>query len=236
MSIASVSFTDLFHLLPPLSFDLSDNPDYGYVVYVDGIPSGHYGNDIDGKLQFKVSGGTHTVRVATTYNGFEGLGKEFSVFVKEAPTTQAPTTVRPTNKPTTKAPTTVAPTKVTPTKQPITLAPTEATQADKPVTAPGKTAVKKAVKKKSAKNLSVTLKKVTGAKGYTIAVYKTKANANKNKKAIVKKNVKKATATIKSSKFKNLKTMFVRARAYKVDAWDDKVPGKWSAVKKVTIK
>ena len=101
------------------------------------------------------------------------------------------------------------------------------------VTEPGKTKVKKAIKrKKSPKKISVKLKKVKGAKGYQIAVYKNKKNAKKNKKSIKKKYSSKTKFTVKSKKFKKLKKIYIRARAYTLDG-KKKLFGKWSKVKKV---
>ncbi len=90
-------------------------------------------------------------------------------------------------------------------------------------------------KKKSAKKLKLKLKKLADAKGYQIAVYRTKKNAQKTKKAIVSKNVKKVTATISSKKLKNKKTLYVRVRAYNTNG-KQKIYGAWSKVKEVTIK
>ena len=106
----------------------------------------------------------------------------------------------------------------------------------KKVTKPGKTKVKQAIKKKkSPKKISIKLKKVKGAKGYQVAVYKSKKNAKKNKKAIKKKYSKKLKFTVKSKKFKKYKKLYVRARAYKLDG-KKKVFGKWSKAKKVKKK
>lgn len=148
-----------------------------------------------------------------------------------APTTKAPTTVAPTKvAPTTKAPTTVEPTDK-PTAAP-TAAPTKAvTPTKKPAVTVGKAAVKKATKKKSAKKLKVTLKRVNGASGYQVKVFKTK----KIKKALATKNVTNLKFTLKSKKFKNKKKLYVRARAFVFDA-GTKVYGIWSGAKKVKIK
>lgn len=106
----------------------------------------------------------------------------------------------------------------------------------KKVTAPGKAKIKKiTAKKKSAKKVKISLKKINGAKGYQIAIYKTKKNAKKNKKSIVKKFVNKLKVTIKSKKLKNKKNLYVKARAYKLDG-TTKVYGKWSKIKKVKIR
>lgn len=147
------------------------------------------------------------------------------------PTTPEPTTPVPTTpEPTTPAPTTVAPTTVTPT----TVAPT--TTAKEKVKKPAKAKIKKInSKKKAAKKVKLSLKNIKGAEGYLVAVYKTKNNAKKNKKAIVKKYVKKTNVIIKSKKLKNKKKLFVKARAYVLDG-KKKVYGKWSNIKSVKIK
>lgn len=96
---------------------------------------------------------------------------------------------------------------------------------------PGKTKVKKAVKK-SAKKIKITLKKVKGAKGYQIAVYKSKKNAKANKYAIFYKMVKKAKATVKSKKIKKKKKLYIRARAYRIEK-KTRIFGDWSKIKRV---
>ena len=104
------------------------------------------------------------------------------------------------------------------------------------VMAPGKAKIKKiTVKKKVSKKVKLSLKKIGGAKGYQVAIYKTKKNALKNKKAIVKKFVKKTSVTVISKKLKNKKTLYVKVRAYKLNG-KKKIYGKWSKVKKVKIK
>ncbi len=100
---------------------------------------------------------------------------------------------------------------------------------------PGKAVVKKATKKKSAKSIKVTLKKVKGAKGYEVAVYTSNKSAKKNQKAIVVKSVKKVSVKIKSKKLKNKKKVFIKARAYVLNAKNTKVYGAWSKVKKVKM-
>lgn len=88
----------------------------------------------------------------------------------------------------------------------------------------GRTKVTKATKKKKSKKLSIKFKRVKGAKKYYVQVAKNK----KFKKILVKKTVKKVSVTIKSSKLKNKKTLYVRVKA--------KGASKWSKVKKVRIK
>ena len=151
------------------------------------------------------------------------------------PSTEKPTettTVEPSTEPTTANPSTEAPTGETVTAAPqTTVAPTTK------VKAPGKAKIKKVYKRKlSAKKLKVKLKKVKGAKGYQVAVYKSKKNAKKNKKALVKKYTKKLKVTIKSKKLKGKRKTYVRARAYALDLNGKKVFGKWSAIKKGKLK
>lgn len=148
---------------------------------------------------------------------------------EEEPTTEAPTTEAPTTEePTTEAPTTEAPTTEAPTSE----APT--TTVGK-VTAPEKVTITNAVKNYP-KKVKITFKKVKGADGYQVAVYKTKSEAKKNGKTIVKKISSKSKVIVKSAKFVNKKTLYVKVRAYVLNAKGDKVYGKWSKVKKVTIK
>ena len=94
---------------------------------------------------------------------------------------------------------------------------------------PGRATVIKA--KKSAKKIKVTLKKLNRVSGYQIAVYKSKKNAKKNKKAIVKRYTITLNTKIKSKKFAKIKKLYVRARAYAIIT--GKVYfGRWSAIKK----
>lgn len=173
------------------------------------------------------------------------------IVTRPTTTPEPTTTVEPT---TTKEPSTEAPTEEpteAPTEEP-TQVPTAQPTA-KPTQAPGKTTVapavnckpvppaqvkiKKAFKKKSAKKLTVRIKKLSGVKGYEVRVFKNKKNAKKNKKAIVKKyiNVNKAKLVIKSKKLKGKKNLFARARAKKFDC-GQYVFGAWSKPKKIKIK
>ena len=144
------------------------------------------------------------------------------VYPPEEPTTEEPTTQAPTQEPTTVAPT-VKPS-VMPTAVPV-------------VKVPEKALIKKIYKKKkSAKKIKIKIKKIKDAKGYQVAIYKSKKKAKKNKKALVKKYVKyKKKITIKSKKLKKKKKLYVRARAYTLDGVK-KVFGPWSKVKKAKIK
>ena len=170
-------------------------------------------------------------------------GKEAAESTKETetpePTTEAPTqmpTIAPTVLPT-EVPT-VAPTKAPETKTP-TAKPTETSTTDiktahslpgygkAKMKKPSKAKIKKA-KRKSAKKIKVTLKRVKGVSGYEVAVY----NKKKAKKPIIKKLMTKPKTTIRSSRFKNKKKLFVKARAFIRYAVYKKY-GKWSKVKRV---
>ena len=121
-----------------------------------------------------------------------------------------------------------------PVKKADTTTPAKPAQPAKPstpvkkVTAPARVQVRaKALKGKKAK---VTLKKVAQAKGYEI-VYSTSVN-------FTKKTTKKITTKNLTKTFKNLKkkkTYYIKARAYKLNG-KTKVYGRWSLIKKVTIK
>ena len=102
------------------------------------------------------------------------------------------------------------------------------TEVKKKVTAPARVQVRaKALK---GKKIKVTLKKVKEAKGYEI-VYATTVNfTKKTTKKITTKNL---TKTIK--KLKKKKTYYIKARAYKLDG-KKKVYGRWSLIRKATIK
>ena len=95
------------------------------------------------------------------------------------------------------------------------------------ITAPGK--VKKlTAQNKNKKSVTLTWKKVSGAKGYQIQYAFNKKFAKKKSKLTTKTKF-----TIK--KLKKKKTYYFRVRAYKLSG-QKKVYGKWSGVKKVKIK
>ena len=203
--------------------------------------------DQDGNISFTVGTGLVGTAVVMTFSDVvvkDDMG--YQVYPKVEPTTEAPTETQ-TEQPSTEAPTeTQKPTetqtaKPTETAKPgpgpaTTAKPTVKPTAKPKPAKPGKTKVKKAVKKKkSAKKIKVKLKKVKGAKGYQVAVYKSKKKAKKNKKALVKKYYKKTKFTIKSKKFKNKKKLWVKARAF-VMYGKSKIFGKWSKPKKTKKK
>lgn len=99
------------------------------------------------------------------------------------------------------------------------------------VKAPSRGKVKKATKKRTSKKAKISLKKISGAKGYRIQISTTK----KFKKILVKKTVKKVKFNISSVKIKNRKKLYVRVKAYRLDG-KTKVFGKWSKAKKIKMK
>ena len=79
------------------------------------------------------------------------------------------------------------------------------------------------------RKISVSWKKITGAKGYKIQY-----STNKKFKKAKTKTTKKTIFTIK--KLKKKKTYYLRVRAFTIDSSGKKVLGKWSKVKKIKIK
>ena len=178
------------------------------------------GNALKAFIYNKAGEGEEPVDPTTSGEGGEpvdpttsGSGDETST--PDETTTENPTTPKPTPKPTTATPTTARPT----TAKPTTAAPK--TTKKKVLSRP---TVKKATKKKAAKKVSVTFKKVTGAKKYQVQISTTK----KFKKVLVKKTVKKVKVTITNKKLRNKKKLYVRVKAVGAK--------KWSKVKKIKIK
>ena len=95
----------------------------------------------------------------------------------------------------------------------------------------GKAVVKKAIKKKNAKKISLTLKRVKGATKYKVQIAKDK----KCKKTIVTKTTKKLTYSVSNSKFIKAKKLYARAKAIVVKG-EKTYQGKWSKPKQVKIK
>ena len=139
------------------------------------------------------------------------------------PVAVAPT-LKPTEKPTTVAPTTNTNAQTTTKKQP------SQTTIKSSVNV-GKAVVKKAIKKKSAKKISLTLKRVKGATKYKVQIAKDK----RFKKTIVTKTTKKLTYSVSNSKFKKAKKLYARAKAI-VAKGGETYQGKWSKPKQVKIK
>ena len=139
------------------------------------------------------------------------------------PVAVAPT-LKPTEKPTTVAPTTNTNAQTTTKKQP------SQTTIKSSVNV-GKAVVKKAIKKKNAKKISLTLKRVKGATKYKVQIAKDK----RFKKTIVTKTTKKLTYSVSNSKFKKAKKLYARAKAIVVKG-EKTYQGKWSKPKQVEIK
>ncbi|MBE5959060.1 MAG: hypothetical protein E7254_09410 [Lachnospiraceae bacterium] len=101
---------------------------------------------------------------------------------------------------------------------------------------PEKATIKKvSSKKKASKKVKLTIKKAKNANAYEIAIYKSKKNAKKNIKALVKKETQKLKVSIKSAKLKNKKKLYVRVRAIKKEG-NVITLGEWSDIKKIKIK
>lgn len=157
----------------------------------------------------------------------------------EAPTTEstteAPTaepTTEPGSEPVTSQPATEPgsePTAVAPTQKPTTVAPTQPetttktsggeniTTKKQQTTTVGKVTVKKTKVSKFSKKLAsnkvkISLKKIKGISGYEIKISSSKKYA---KSKTVTKKVKKNVFTVKSSKIKNKKALYVKVRCYK---------------------
>ena len=139
------------------------------------------------------------------------------------PVAVAPT-LKPTEKPTTVAPTTNTNAQTTTKKQP-------SQTTEKSSVNVGKAVVKKAIKKKSAKKISLTLKRVKGATKYKVQIAKDK----RFKKTIVTKTTKKLTYSVSNSKFIKAKKLYARAKAIVVKG-EKTYQGKWSKPKQVEIK
>ena len=139
------------------------------------------------------------------------------------PVAVAPT-LKPTEKPTTVAPTTNTNAQTTTKKQP------SQTTIKSSVNV-GKAVVKKAIKKKNAKKISLTLKRVKGATKYKVQIAKDK----RFKKTIVTKTTKKLTYSVSNSKFIKAKKLYARAKAIVVKGGET-YQGKWSKPKQVKIK
>lgn len=151
------------------------------------------------------------------------------------PTTEAPTaepTTEPGSEPVTSQPATEPgsePTAVAPTQKPTTVAPTQPetttktpggeniTTKKQQTTTVGKVTVKKTKVSKFSKKLAsnkvkISLKKIKGISGYEIKISSSKKYA---KSKTVTKKVKKNVFTVKSSKIKNKKVLYVKVRCYK---------------------
>ena len=230
--VASATLTDTKNFLCKTTFTAVDAQ---YIKVVQTKPS-----------DLAVAWGMHPFEIAV-YAGVKGEDPETTPEVTDPETTLAvePATtpaVEPATTPAVEPATTLAvePETTTPVAEPATTAPvttkapeakttaavtTKASEAKTTVaTKLGATKVTKATKKKAAAKVSVTFKKVNGAAKYQVQI----STSKKFKKVLVKKTVKKVTATISSKKLKNKKKLYIRVKAVGAD--------KWSKAKKIKIK
>ena len=165
--------------------------------------------------------GTYELTVAA--NGYPDF--TFTVEKKTA------VTVTPTSAPTKAATSTPVPTKAAaPTKAVVPTKAATPTPKVK-VTAPKKVTISK-VSNKSSRKLKVVWKKIKSVSGYQVQIATNKKFTSGKKTYTVKK----ASTTSKTiTGLKKKKTYYVRVRAYKTSG-SKKVYGKYSAVKKITIK
>ena len=112
-------------------------------------------------------------------------------------------------------------------------------QIDKTITnqLKSKPALYRAYKKKKSKKLTIELFPGNRINGYEFRIFKTKKNAKKNKKVLVKKKYKGSPTKVKvmNKKLKNKKTLYVRVRSY-MYCYNVKYYSKWSKPLKVKIK
>lgn len=172
--------------------------------------------------------GTYTIEVTVVISGVESESTKTEYIVEE----EAPSS---SNESSTNETTTPVEPSTDETTTPVEPSTDETTIDPRLMNKPGKVKVKKAIKKVSTKKVSVKIRKVKGATGYEVAVYKTRKNAKQNVKAIKTKYVTKVKFAVKAKELKKAKKLFIRVRAY-VDVKGTKVTGKWSKVKKVKNK
>ena len=178
-----------------------------------------------------------TTKVADTTQATTNQSTTAQITTKQSTTAQATTKQSTTAQATTKQDTVAqTTTKEVATKAPETQPAIKAQATEKHTVKEvklGKAVVKSVKKKKAAKKLTIKIKKIADVTGYQVAVYKSKKNAKKNKKAVLKKFIKKNTAklVVKSAKLKNKKKLFIKVRAYTKSSAGT-VYGSWSAVKR----
>jgi endo-1,4-beta-xylanase len=87
------------------------------------------------------------------------------------------------------------------------------------------------VKSAKSKKLSVSFKKVSGAKGYVITYSTSKKFTSSTTKKVAVTSTKKTLTKLKKGK-----TYYVKVRAYKTDSTGKKIYGAYSKVKKIKVK
>ena len=229
--------------------DVADLTGQRLNLFVDGvcIKVGING-DVASYYENRLATGTYEVEVRSQYtsNNVESFGLKKTVSIKadpglsgktpaeladpayseyEEPTTNPTTTAEPTTTSETTKPQESKTNAQTTTKK----QPSQTTK--KSSVKVGKAVVKKAIKKKNAKKISLTLKRVKGATKYKVQIAKDK----KFKKTIVTKTTKKLTYSVSNSKFKKAKKLYARAKAIVVKG-KKTYQGKWSKPKQVKIK
>ena len=241
--------------------DVADLTGQRLNLFVDGvcIKVGINGDEAS-YYENRLATGTYEVEVRSQYtsNNVESFGLKKTVSIKtpaeladpayseyKEPTTNPTTTTKPTSENETTTPvavetTTSAAVETTTTKAVETTTNTNAQTTTKKQPSQttikssvnvGKAVVKKAIKKKNAKKISLTLKKVKGATKYKVQIAKDK----RFKKTIVTKTTKKLTYSVSNSKFKKAKKLYARAKAIVVKGGET-YQGEWSKPKQVKIK
>ena len=218
-------------------------PEKEILYYVDDASNTFQGTtDADGLLKIEnLSDGAHTIGAVSgnreayvcSYTGTGMILTFTKVYPQIDVDLDKQQELEQTTEPTPEQQTTTGASETSSVKpvETTTATPAPSTQVKKPAKAK---IVKVVAKKKSAKKIKVTVKKIK-ADGYQVAIYKTRKNAQKNQKAIVKKLFRKTKVTVTSKKLKNKKTLFVKVRAYNLDGKKKKY-GTWSKIKVVKRK
>ena len=225
--------------------DVADLTGQRLNLFVDGvcIKVGINGN-VASYYENRLATGTYEVEVRSQYtsNNVESFGLKKTVSIKADPglTGKTPAELADPAYSEYKEPTTTAAAETTTTAAAETTTNTNAQTTTKKQPSQttkessvkvGKAVVKKAIKKKNAKKISLTLKRVKGATKYNVQIAK-----DKNfKKTIVTKTTKKLTYSVSNSKFKKAKKLYARAKAIVVKG-EKTYQGKWSKPKQVKIK
>ena len=231
---------------------LTEGIDYGFTIawsnvadltgqrlnlFVDGvcIKVGING-DVASYYENRLATGTYEVEVRSQYtsNNVESFGLKKTVSIKADPglTGKTPAELADPAYSEYKEPTTTKAVETTTNTNAQTTTKKQPSQTTiKSSVNVGKAVVKKAIKKKNAKKISLTLKRVKGATKYKVQIAKDK----KFKKTIVTKTTKKLTYSVSNSKFKKAKKLYARAKAIVVKG-KKTYQGKWSKPKQVKIK
>lgn len=148
----------------------------------------------------------------------------------QAQTTEKQTTTAQIQTTTEQSTTTVQTTTEVPTSSQVTTGKNDVTTKFVATIKPAKAKIKSAVKKKTARNAKIKLKRVSKAVGYQIQICRNKKFKKKN---TITKTSKKLSVTVK--RLRPNSKYYVRARAYVMNK-RIKVFGNWSRIVKVKIK